>query len=354
MSTATHEKKEPLLPPDESFWQRYSPHHEFPLAAMTSFFIHGLVFGVMGLGALGILWYLFQDAGESRKPPSMDVVQISGGGDGFEGLGGEAGLPGTADAKTEAVPDAPAKVEAVPETAADLKDAPRVEFDIPEVGPIEPKTDLDSLLSNLEKDAAIQAKKETPVKKSMKVVSSGTGNQGTGGMSGAGGGPGKGIRGSGLGVGGPGGRKATKAEVYAWRWHFELYGGGKEHVDKYIAMGVTVALRHPNGSLFFIQDLRRRPVELQLGNLDKYKDAVKWQNVSPVSLLNLAKELGLRFEPVQAIMLLPVDREQRMADEELRFARKLGIPVSEIEKTVFDFQLRGGQFEPVVLNMFKR
>src|SRR5437763_51161 len=77
MSTVTKERNEPMLPPDESFWQRYSPHHEFSLAAMTSFFVHGLVVGIMCLWALGVLWYLFQGAAENRKPPSMDVVQIS-------------------------------------------------------------------------------------------------------------------------------------------------------------------------------------------------------------------------------------------------------------------------------------
>src|SRR5437016_12516859 len=92
MSTAAKEKPKPLLPPDEKFWQRYSPHHEFPLAGVTSFFIHGLVLGILVLAAL---WYMFQRDSDSYKPPSMDVVQVSGGGDAFgEGAGGEPGLPG--------------------------------------------------------------------------------------------------------------------------------------------------------------------------------------------------------------------------------------------------------------------
>ena len=28
--------KAALIPPEEKFWQRYSPHHEFPLSTVTS------------------------------------------------------------------------------------------------------------------------------------------------------------------------------------------------------------------------------------------------------------------------------------------------------------------------------
>src|SRR5207302_10748926 len=93
MSTTTQPMPSPLVPPDEKFWTRYSPHHELSLAGMTSFFIHALVIGLMTLAAF---WYLFQRESETNKPPSMDVVQVAGGGDGFEGLGGEPGLPGDA------------------------------------------------------------------------------------------------------------------------------------------------------------------------------------------------------------------------------------------------------------------
>jgi len=30
------------LPPEERFWQHYSPHHEAPLAGVGSFTLHGL------------------------------------------------------------------------------------------------------------------------------------------------------------------------------------------------------------------------------------------------------------------------------------------------------------------------
>lgn len=350
MSNATTAAKS-ILPPDEKFWERYSPHHELPLASMTSFFMHGLVIGIMVLGAF---WYLFERESDSHKPPSMDVVQLVGGGDGSEGASGEPGLPGEA-APREFTPTPMSTPTEVPSEAnANLKEAQAAEFIIPEVGPMEPKSNVEDLLAELGKDAANQAKKEAVPQKPATIVMPGTGKpKGVGGLGGTGGGPGRGSQGTGTGVGGfPGGRKATKAEIYAWRWRFDLTGSGKEHAEKYLAMGVTVALRGPTGNYLFVGDLRRRPVDLTPGNLAKFKDAVKWQNTKPESLHALAKELQLPFVPDQVIILLPRDREEKMAAEEMRYAQKTGRPAQQIQATMFDFRLRDGVYEPIVLQQW--
>ncbi len=239
MSTTARYDKKPILPPEEKFWQRYSPHHELPLAGATSFFLHGLVLGTMALAAV---WVMFQRDSESNKPVSIDVVTFTGSGDGSEGAGGEPGGPGEPARLTEFTPGAVAEPREIsPETSANLKDAAPAEFAIPEV--VQRSDELESMLANLEKDAAQQANK-TPPSKPAKIAMPKTGNpKGRGGLGGAGDGPGKGSKGTGIGLGGVSGRKATTAEIYAWRWRFDLRGGGKEHVDKYVAMGVTVALR---------------------------------------------------------------------------------------------------------------
>src|SRR5262249_13729467 len=84
----------PLLPPDDSIWQKYSPHFEAPLASATSLFLHGLCIG--GLAIFGVTWWVATQ--EAAKPPKMDVVMVEGDGSGLEGLSGEAGLPGAPDA----------------------------------------------------------------------------------------------------------------------------------------------------------------------------------------------------------------------------------------------------------------
>src|SRR5262249_6774190 len=79
-----------LVPPEERFWKRYSPHHEAPLSGVVSFVLHGFVIGILALAAM----FLTQRReAEGNRPVSMDVVQLEGGGTGFEG-GGGGGAPG--------------------------------------------------------------------------------------------------------------------------------------------------------------------------------------------------------------------------------------------------------------------
>ena len=83
--------------------------------------------------------------------------------------------------------------------------------------------------------------------------------------------------------------------------------------------------------------------------MEKYKDSVQWTNQSAASIYHLAKELRLNFSPVAEIILLPKDREQAIADEELRYAQSNGRDPKTISKTWFDFRLRNGVYEPVAI-----
>src|SRR6516164_11225225 len=90
-------------PPQEVFWERYSPHHECLLSCVSSITLHGLVVGLLILIALTAFWARNSDANPHR-PPNMDVVQLEGGGDGgLEGGGGEPGPVQPNQGKTEAV-----------------------------------------------------------------------------------------------------------------------------------------------------------------------------------------------------------------------------------------------------------
>ena len=66
-------------------------------------------------------------------------------------------------------------------------------------------------------------------------------------------------------------------------------------------------------------------------------------------MLELAKELKLPFVPSMVIMLLPQEREEKMAAEEMRYAQKMGTPAQLIQATWFDFRLRDGVYEPVAI-----
>jgi hypothetical protein len=361
---ATAEKTpptKPLLPPDERFWKRYSPHHEFPLASTTSVFLHGLVIGILAVG--GVAFFL-HDNDDGTGPVRSDVVSpadpsVFGGPEGAPA--GEPGLPG--DKLTE--------MPGGPPGAPDLGPVPDgSSSELPEIASI-PSASLDPLPSesifdtpdNLSTKFDALGKKLDPAKSpgaapsSKKPGSGGTGNPtGRDGKNGPGG-SGTGTKRPGPGGDGrPGHRKATEQEIKAARWRFELAGSPKEHADKLDKSGVIVAVPDPKARnldiktvpLLLITDMKRRPVTLKAGALEDYRDSVKWSNREPASIRGLAQELQLGFEPAYIVLLLPKDRELKMADLERRFAESRGVNVAFVQETVFEFQQVNGVYEPHV------
>src|SRR5258708_34434312 len=78
-----------LLPPDEQFWERYSPHYEAPISGVSSFMIHFLIVGLfVGFGILAAImgWNRSQDI-------QFQAVKLPGGGGGNpNGVGGAPGI----------------------------------------------------------------------------------------------------------------------------------------------------------------------------------------------------------------------------------------------------------------------
>ena len=357
---ANNEK--PLFPPEETMWQKYSSHFEFPLASATSIFLHGLVIGSLMVGGLA---YFFTANAEANRPPRMDVVMIEGGGSGFEGLGGEPGLPGVPDAggpkRTEiSTPLLPEQPETRPAPRSIDDPLPQLGLPLIDDGSPPLSSDLVIELQRIAEDADRQVKEQMqipkvaplPSGKEAKAAPKGTGNpKGVGGLGGAGGGLGLGKKkGPGTGTGGPGGRPATDQEAKAWRWRFDLSGDPKEHARKLAAIGVIVALPDPRGGFVIVSDLNRRPVDIKKDNLLAFKDAVKWYNTKPESVQSLARELQLPFVPKYVVMLLPKDRENVMVKEEVRYANDNRRDVGSIQFTLFDFRLRNGAYDPTVVD----
>ncbi len=90
-----------LVPPEEQFWKRYSPHHEFPLSSATSIALH-----VLALGLLLLIAILFWTS--NSKPsdvPELIPVVVDAGHDvkGDKTGGGKSG--GTGGVDKESVPE---------------------------------------------------------------------------------------------------------------------------------------------------------------------------------------------------------------------------------------------------------
>jgi hypothetical protein len=363
MPTLTQNKPlRPMLPPEETLWQKYSAHHEFPLASIASLFVHSLVLGLMVFVAfvLNTSWH-----DEAAQPPRIDVVQLEGGEGMGNGPGPVGGSPeGDNRPRTELVesPSTPPSEFPPPNPMAAVMPP---ELAIPSIT-LEPDTSdpLDDL-KRIEAEAAkVAAPKppqtasasSQPIIKAGQNLGSGRGALGIGGKGpgGMGGGSGKTPNGSGMG-----GSGLTRQQWLANRWKFGLSGDPKMHLEKLVAVGViyafpapTEAMRHPKAlqQAYVIQDLKKRPVQPRLESFDKYRDAVLWINNDRDSVFRIAKELRLSYVPSYTLLLLPKDREQAIANEETRYLKEKGIAEQEVDYVEFDFRLRNGAIEPVAIN----
>ena len=350
-------KIKPLIPPDESMWQKYSPHFEFPLATATSLFLHGTIIGILAIGGIA---FFFAGNLEATRPPRMDVVMLEGGGVGLEGLGSEPGLPGNLSAgatKTEQINPLPETTQPDQRPLIRPETLPQLSLPLIEVSSASPGSNLVIELQKTLQEADDLVKKEMKIPQTpsgtgepKKLGPIGTGNpKGRGGLGGSGSGSGGNKQGAGTVTGGAGGRKATDQEIKASRWRFDLSGDAKEHARKLAAIGFTVALPDPRGGFILVTDLNRRPVDMKKSDLAAFKDAVKWYNTRPESVQALAHELQLPFEPKFVVLLLPKEREAKMAGEEARFAEEQRRNLKTVQATWFDFRLRNGSYDPAVI-----
>jgi hypothetical protein len=353
--TKTGESQQ-LVPPDEVFWQRYSPHHECLFSWLSSFTLHALVVGLMILIGIAVAMGRHSD---QRRPPSMDVVQLEGGqGDGLED--GESGPAGAGQAnalKSEAVENPSPETKTPVEPAAKLTELPKTQFEIPPVPDINTSdasadSAFEESLQKIKEDADQQVKKAMKIQAPPRTASTAGSGAKTGvgtGQGGPGQGVGRGKKGTGPGAGGGGGRAATRAEILAHRWRFDLTGTPREHADKIDTVGFILAIPSARGDFLVVRDLKRRPVQAKAENLAPYKDAIKWYNTTAPSVQGLARELGLGFQPRFVVLLLPKDREEKMAEAEARYAQSQGRSLNTIRATWFDFRLQSGTFEPIVI-----
>ena len=359
VKTTSSSATKALIPPEETAWEKYSRHFEMPLASATSLFLHGTIIGIMAIGGMAFFWAASQEA---ARPPKMDVVMVEGNGSGLEGLGGEPGLSGRPDAgvpkRTEQITSQSPPDQPIP--SAPRKDAP-IELELPFIddskAPLNPQVSIELERTAKEFQELAEKKPKPPLAQAssgsdkQKIGPTGAGKlKGQGGLGGSGSGLGMGNKkGASVGKGGIGPGNATKQEVYAWRWNFDLSGNAKEHARKLASIGVNIAVQNPKGQVFFITDLNRRPVLFEPGDLPDPKKVVSWRNTRQDSIGALAQELQLSFMPVFVQMLLPKEREEKMAAEEERFALEQRRDLRTVRRTWFEFRLRNGAYEPVAV-----
>lgn len=340
----------PSAPPDERFWQRYSPHAEFPLSSAGSFVVHILLFGLLLLASfLGTLLF------HTNRQVPIEAVQFSGGGGNPHGReqGPNTGEPVEANDQskdkqaTDTVPP-----DEVPPPKLDIKPEPTPKPDFKEEpGRRISREDAANTLQQLRMRAG---KIRSPGSTSASSPGFGKGGPGQGGGSG---------KGTGVGIGdntGPGAATPTQREKRGLRWSMLF---NTPDTANYVAQlrGLGAILAIPvredaaNGVLEYkiVRDLSARPAKLtdeDIGSILNER-LVRWVDENPDSVRGVMSVLGLKLKPSHFLAFMPPELESKLLKLEIAHLHKRypSRHEDDIEWTKFRIKvLANGKYEPEV------
>jgi hypothetical protein len=326
--------KAPLTPPDEQFWVRYSPHHEFPLSTVTSIAMHALAVILILLGAW-LAWKLGWMEDNRSVPVDAVVLEDAGGGGGRQGgVGsgpgdGDTAPPPEEDTGTKEKPDPKQPVINVPDFSGDPLDLPKLTNDkgervVPPSG--------SAAFSGLEK-------LDKEVRKKL-FIGAGEGKGGKG--SGGGQDSGK-DTGTGAGTGsGTGKISRTQQRMLRWTMIFNT-DDGNDYARQLAALGAIVAFQDPANQDQYrvVRKLTVKPAQADVEDITQIK-RIFWVDDKPRSVSSLALALGVKPTPQYFAMFFPSQLEQDLLKLELGYRGKTE---EEIDSTRFVVKRSGGSYK---------
>ncbi len=339
------ENKQGLLPPEEQFWQRYSPHHEAPLSGITSFAIHVLAIPLMLL----IGWLVIKlGLGQDTKPVPVDVVQMLGGGGGSprgQGTGGS-------DAGSQPMPG--------DERGDNTDDAKKPETQPPNERPRLSPADATQVASEFNDDPTVKRliQEGTAASQGLFALEQGTReklrrnvNPGAGqGGSGTDGGKDTGKdKGTGAGRG-PGKANLNQREKRILRWAMTFNTrDGRDYANQLQGLGAILAMPLADGKRFeVIRDLSRRPAKGKEEDIAAI-NRIFWVDDRPESVRSLAiRGLGLSNAPSFFVAFFPEELEEKLLRMELEWMEKKAGRRNEedIHETRFNvINMGGGKYD---------
>jgi hypothetical protein len=303
------------LPPEERFWQRYSPHWELPLSGAGSFTLHALCAGALVLGVVLAI------VNKPKLTLPVEPVHFDAGGGGKadgSGDGEGVGLGSLVDAGESADQEQPGKVEAPPR---------------PALTPVERDTlpqQFDDgaeryLRQNETEQARAYVRLDSVLRDKARVrdvsPGKGKGGLGKGGGEGEGTGTGKGA-GQGPGKGPPSRATLNQREKRMLRWNMRFpANSAQEYLEQLRRLGAILAIPMPGGQYQVIHDLRRRPaqpVEEDVAKLNR----IFWIDDNPQSVPGVLRALGLPQGPRRFVAFMPQELEKSLYDMEKRHMRQ--------------------------------
>jgi hypothetical protein len=319
------------MPPDEQFWVRYSPHHEFPLSSITSIVVHFLLL-ILVFVTIWIAWKLGWTEDTHSVPVDVVVVEEVGGGGGkVGGVGGGSGDGGDPPPPEEATEpkerDPKAPVVNLPDFTGDPLELPKLTTDkgervVPQGG------EAIQSLAKLDKEV-----------RSKLFIAAGQGKGGSG--SGGGNDTGK-DTGTGSGGGaGTGKISRTQQRMLRWTMIFNTEDG-RDYARQLSSLGAIVAFQDPEDPNEYrvIRDLKASPAPSQREDITQIK-RIFWVDDKPGSVRSLAGALGVG-KPEFFAMFFPSSLEQTLLKKELSYR---GRTEDQIDSTRFKVVRSGDGYE---------
>jgi hypothetical protein len=311
----------PLLPPEDSFDEKYNSRLEFPLATVGAVLIHVLIAAVL----VYILAYLM--TGEDRRSVDVRPMLVTG----LDDFGdGSAGSGGVADPIAVANGD---PVKAAVDSLPDPTKLPEIREKMQQtIRTIDPSGNLPISDAN----AAAYASLDEAVRNKLIGARQGAGNQ-----------PGSGSDGSkGSGPGGTG-ANSTLGRNMRWTLRFRVTSG-RDYLDQLQAMKATILVPVPGKNQVWLienldnPDARRLVSSDQLG---RYAGLMQFHDVRRDVVNSVAETLRLDFVPTSFCAVFSKDQEERLARMETAYRNRRP---EDIEVTVFRVTVRDNKPEVVV------
>jgi hypothetical protein len=335
-----------LVPPDEAFWIRYSPHHELPLSSVSSFAIHALIIGLLLLLAYPLA-HLFV---KPLHRPAVEAVRFESGGGGGKahGVGGGKGVdtrpPEEAGKEISNNPDENPPAETTRRPDLDRIKAPdfQARFDPEAIRYINQPNPPPNLGKIALLDESVRRKIQPG-----KPQNAGKGGGGSGSGGGTGDGRGKG-EGDGSGDGkGKGTLTQREKRMLRWTMLFST-NNGPDYLAQLRGLGAILAIpvkETAEGREYKIVRNLNSPAQLldeDIGNIQR----IYWIDDKPPAVRDIMGALGLSIRPSHFVAFMPEELENKLF--ELERARAGGRPEEKINETKFRVVRTAKGYEPQV------
>jgi hypothetical protein len=299
----------PQSPPDEEFWEKYSPRHEFGLAWVGSIAFH------VGLFLLFLFCINMLGGDDAPEAPPMRPVTVED--PNARGiLGGGSDKGGT------------------------LEDVPEAEqFKVAESVPEPRLREITDVVQNWSPDQKIDPKMIEDLARSPnfdKLARAGDALRkalmpGQGGLGGTDGGNSNGFA-----------PNSTAGRAIRWSLNFQVESSD-EWLRQFAALKATLMFPiGASGEAVVIRDPLKPDEKERLGNFDSLKE-LYFIDDKPRSVRQVALACRLDFTPSRFVAFFPKAFENRLAEEERKFRNR---KEEEIVETDFRISIRNG--EPVI------